>query len=96
MKLTRLGDVQIGALQIYIFDPVHAEMGDVFPGRLEGRTLHVDDPEEAWRLLTEAANSADCLTGDPECDRLDRAARDALTGLAGRVLKIDRAEKEKR
>lgn len=96
MKLSRLGDVQIGALQIYVLDPIHAENGDVFPGRLDGTALHVDDPEEACRLLTEAANCADPegRERDPECDRPDRTFRDALTGLVGRIRKIDRAAKE--
>ena len=92
VALARLGDVQLGALQIYIFDPIHAENGDVFPGHLDGTTLHVEDPDEASRLLTEAANCADPegREGDPECDRLDRAFRDALSGLSLRVLRAAR------
>lgn len=92
IALTRLGDVQLGALQIYIFDPIHAENGDVFPGYLDGTTLHVEDADEASRLLTEAANSADPegREGDPVADRLDRAGRDALSGLAFRILRAAR------
>lgn len=92
ITLTRLGDVQLGALQIYIFDPIHAENGDVFPGHLDGTTLHVEDADEASRLLTEAANSADPegREGDPYSNRLDRAFRDALTGLSLRILRAAR------
>lgn len=59
-KFPRLSESARSALEIYIFDPVHAEFGDVFPGRLEGSTLYVTKGQEdrAADLLDAASNSA--------------------------------------
>lgn len=64
-RVTGLTDTQLGALEVYIFDPAHAEVGDVFPGFVKGRTLHVEKEmlERARELLIEGANSADA-SGD--------------------------------
>lgn len=84
----RIGPVQAGALEVYIFDPAHAE--DAFPGDLmpnDGTArpksytfiVYGTGIERAWSLLHEAANSAD--------DDGDVEYRDALTTLARRVSK---------
>ena len=84
ITITRLGPVQVAALGMHIFDPCLAEWGethpeDAFPGSLEGSTLVVTDTEQAYRMLTDAAN---------ECDREgDREFRDALFAVASRVLR---------
>lgn len=83
-KVKRLSDAALTALQIYIFDPAHADFGDEFPGRVEGRTLYVTDPERAWELLSHASNSAD--------DDKDAASRNALYTLAGKVLRGKKAD----
>ena len=81
--LGRLGDVQRGALQVYVFDPAHdGDAGDeagVFPGAWDGRSVTIDRANvgAAADWLTEAANSADASG--------DRQFREALTALAKRV-----------
>jgi hypothetical protein len=54
-----MGDVQMSALEIYVFDPAHDE--DPFPGEMMGRTLLVkaEDVDAAAMWLVDAANSAD-------------------------------------
>lgn len=87
-----LGARQVSALEIHLLDPVHAEWGDSFPGRLLGSTLIVDDEDLAFALLTDAANACDDdaegrgRTLDASERQLARADRDALTALASRVL----------
>ncbi len=78
-RVTRLGDVQLSALEIYIFDPAHDETP--FPGHLDGSTLVVDDVDAAAALLTEASNSAD---SEPEGTR-HQATVDALDTIAARL-----------
>lgn len=78
-RVTRLGDVQLSALEIYIFDPAHDETP--FPGHMEGSTLVVDDVDAAAALLTEASNCAD---GEPEGTR-HQATVDALDTIAARL-----------
>lgn len=55
----KVGDLQAGALQVYVFDPAHEE--EPFPGTLAGKVLTVDDGKvyEALDLLSHAQNSAD-------------------------------------
>lgn len=79
----RIGDVQHGALAIYVFDPaVNCVVFDddvLFPGSLSADRLTVDAGGEtvAADLLTAGANSADVDD--------DRQLRDALTAIAARV-----------
>lgn len=77
LRVPRLSDVQLGALQVYIFDPAHEE--DAFPGHLEGNTLVVPaaDFERARELLIEAANSADASA--------DRYFTNALTAIVSKL-----------
>jgi hypothetical protein len=81
----RLGDVQAGAVEVYLLDVAHVEWArdfgePAFPGRLEGHVLVVDDAERdaAWRMIVDAANDCDD-SGDVEW-------RDALQRIARRVL----------
>jgi len=57
VRIPRLSDLAIGALQIYIFDPAHDETP--FPGSLDGATLTVTDCDASCALLCDASNSAD-------------------------------------
>jgi hypothetical protein len=76
ITINRLGDVQLGALDIYIFDACHEE--DEFPGRVDSARLVVSDRSRAYDLLMDAVNSAN-EDNDPEM-------RDALARIASRVL----------
>jgi hypothetical protein len=94
----RIGEVQAGALEVYVFDPVH--MG-FEPGRRSMRleqtergqwffAFDEDDAEEVHWTLVEAANSADDLAQrdrDPAVRLYARQDRDALSKLAERVLR---------
>lgn len=81
----RVGTVQAAALDIYVFDPVFDEPLDdedqqPFPGSFDGTNLTIDDPAAAWRVLVDAANSAD-EDNDPQL-------RDALQKLQRRALRL--------
>jgi hypothetical protein len=82
----RIGDVQASAVEVLLLDVAHVEYAALvgepaFPGRLEGSVLVVEDADRdlAWRMLVDAANSAD--------DDGDVEWREALTRLSGRVLR---------
>lgn len=91
----RIGEIQHGALAIYVLDPaVNGVLFDddvPFPGSLEDGHLIVERGQEALahRLITDGANSADAMTGDPESCAQDRAFRDALTAVGRRVLRLE-------
>ena len=74
MITLRIGPVQASAMEIYVLDPVFDEpLGEddqqPFPGSMAPGDgcylLTVDDPDAAWRVLVDAANSADA-SGDGE------------------------------
>lgn len=82
IRVARIGDVQMSALEIYAFDPAHDE--DPFPGEMAGRTLLVkaEDVDAAAMWLVDAANSADD-DGDAElCAALIRV-KDRLRHAVG-------------
>lgn len=80
----KVGELQASGLEIYVFDPAVHEGNEAFdephfPGSLEANVLTVTDPDLAFSILTDAANSAD--------DSGDAKVRDAMTSLATRVLR---------
>lgn len=82
--ILRIGPVQASALEIYVFDPIFDEPcceddQQPFPGTFDGKRLVVEgDRDAAWRVLVDAANSADA-------DQ-DYQLRNALQALRHRVL----------
>lgn len=77
ISVTRIGEIQMSALEIYVFDPAHDE--NPFPGEMAGRTLLVraEDVDAAALWLVDAANDAD-LDDDAEL-------RDALVHIKDRL-----------
>ena len=76
VKLDRLSEEQLSALGVYVFDPAHnGDDGSLpFPGRMEGKTLVVDDVSDGIEWLIEAANSADA-----DADVVLRSALETIT-----------------
>lgn len=84
-----LGENQISALEINIFDPAHDEDEPAFPGMMEGAYLFVEVGAEdaACLRLHDAANSEDDAW-ERERDQDAKKARNALSALATRVRKL--------
>jgi len=82
MITLRIGPVQASAMEIYVLDPIKDDQ-QPFPGSMAPGDgcylLTVDDPDAAWRVLVDAANSADA-SGDGEL-------RDALMAVNRRILR---------
>jgi hypothetical protein len=82
--IRRLGDRQLAALDMYVFDVVHVEWRELqeepqFPGSVTGSIMTIEDGKGdlAADMLTEAANDSED----------DRELSWALTNLAVRVRK---------
>lgn len=96
IRRLRLGDRQVDALQLWVFDPAHIEFAEDFPDEahpgslmLQGSYLVFDesDAKAVWRHLIDAANSADesaeHATGDARAEF--RTDRDVITSVVRRI-----------
>lgn len=90
MITLRMGSTQAAAVDVYCLDPAHC---GAFPGTVAGPALTLPDPSAAYRWILDASNTLDDEACDlarcPEDRALARSWRDALGGLAARILRAN-------
>lgn len=76
LKISRLGDVQRSAIEIYVLDPIHAESAEQdglepFPGSMDGSTLMITlDCVDLASSTLQTPQIAPTMTGIRNCERL--------------------------